>query len=296
MALAPTSTEPQLSASKLAIIALHSTAFYVLAYLVMHSVVQLAEVAMSYVFVIPTIMTPSKLQFTIQEHEWRRSAVILIFAIGQTLALLLAGYFFLKLQPASEQRGLKKSFYVWLVIHGCNQFFGAMPADNFVRDGFWCSPRWLFTYSNIPAVGLGFVFAIVCLLIGYKLSLSFLKTCDSISLIRLDNRPTLIWTMIFAPWALGTLVINACKFPVMTILEQTHQLSILLILISLAVGCRYEMHEMTVQAPRRTTLSKKLLGVTLAILIAYRLILQPGIHINPHGYSSYPGREIADKL
>jgi uncharacterized membrane protein YciS (DUF1049 family) len=296
MALAPTSQEPQLTTGKLAIIAFNSTALYVLAYLIMHTVVQLSEVAMSYKYVIPTIITPSQLNFIIQDNEWRRSAVILIFAVGQTLALLLAGFFFLQLQSASERRGLAKGFYIWLVIHGCNQFFGAMAADNFVRQGFWLSPRWLFWYSNIPAVGLGFAFAMTCMVIGYKLSLPFLKTCDSISLIRLENRPTLIWTMIFAPWFLGTLLINACKFPVMTLLEHSHQLSILLILISMAVGCRYDMHEMTVQAPRRTSLSNRLIITMVVVLIAYRLVLQQGIHVNPHGYRFYPGREVADRI
>lgn len=295
MAFAPDFEENRTGSTRITAILLNSTAFYVLAYLLMHVIVQLSEILVAYRFTIPSIWMPSKIYFRIQDPDWRRSAVILTYATGQTICAALAFFFFLRLQGEQEKRGLKKSFYVWLVLHGCNQFFGAMAADNFLREGFWYSPRWMFWHSNIPAVGLGFLFANICLVIGYKLSLPFLKTCDSISLMRLPNRMQLIWTMIFGPWVLGTLLIELLKVPVMTPLEHSHQLSMLLLLIPLAVGCRFQMYEMTVDSPKRVRLSRVLLMWTLLVMVAFRLILNNGIFFKPRHYSNYPGRQVADR-
>lgn len=296
MALAPATFEPRISTAKLASILLNSAALYVLAYLLMHVVVQISEIILAYRYVIPTIWNPSKLNFRIQDSEWRRSSVVIIFAVGQVICLLLAGFFMLRLRDATEKRGLLKLFYAWLVLHGCNQFFGAMVADNFVRDGLWLSPRYLFITTNIPAVTAGFVSANLCLLIGYKLSLPFLKTCDSITLMRLENRPLLVWTTIFGPWLVGTLLINLCKAGAITILEESHLFSMLLLLIPMAVGVRFEMHEMTIQAPRRPRLERWLVLLTVAVLVVFRLALHKGIYFKPHGHLNYPGLEVVDRI
>ncbi|MBC7446715.1 MAG: hypothetical protein H7330_01495 [Hymenobacteraceae bacterium] len=296
MALALPSSDSRIAPAKLFSILLNSAALYVLAYTVMHVALQLTEIILAYRYVIPTIWYPSKLNFRIQDLDWRRSTVVIVFALGQTLCLFLAGFFMLRLRDASEKGGMLKLFYAWLVLHGCNQFFGAMVADNFVRDGFWLSPRFLFTTTNIPAVTAGFLFANLCLLIGYKLSLPFLKTCDSITLMRLENRPALIWTTIFGPWAVGTLAINLCKLNAITILEESHLFSILLLLIPMAVGVRFEMHETTSEAPRRPRLARGLMLGTILVLIAFRLVLHKGVYFRPHGYMNYPGLEVVNKL
>ncbi len=296
MALAPAPFEPRIATGKLASLILNSAALYVLAYLLMHIILQVSEITAASRYVIPTIWNPSKLNFRIQDLEWRRSSVVIIFAVGQVICLLVAGYAMLRLRDATEKRGLAKLFWAWLVIHGCNQFFGAMVADNFVRDGFWLSPRYLFITTNIPAVTAGFLSANLCLLIGYKLSLPFLKTCDSITLMRLENRSLLVWTTIFGPWIVGTLAINLCKINAITILEESHLFSILLLLIPMAVGVRFEMHEETVQAPRRPRLERLLVLFTIVVLATFRLVLHKGIYFKPYGYLNYPGTEVVDKL
>lgn len=289
-------SDSRISVSKLFSIMLNSAALYVLAYLIMHVVVQVSEILAAYRYIIPTIWNPSKLNFRIQDPEWRRSSVVVIFAVGQVVCLLLAGFFMLRLRNALEKRGLLKVFYVWLVLHGCNQFFGAMVADNFARDGFWLSPRYLFITTNVPAVGLGFLFANLCLIIGYKMSLPFLKTCDSITLMRLENRPSLIWTTLLGPWLIGTLAIILCKINAITILELSHLASILLLLVPLAVGMRFEMHEMTVESPSRPRLARGLVLFTVGVLVAFRLVLNDGVYFKPHGYMNYPGAAVVDKL
>ena len=296
MASSLSPSESRIGTWKLVTIALNSAAIYVLAYILVFGVLQLSQAAMAYRYVIPTILHPSKLNYLIQDPEWRRSIIVIVFSTGPVLCLLLAVVALFRLRSTLEDRGSAKVFYAWVVLHGCNQFFGAMVADNFLRDGFWLAPAYLVITSTVPAIALGFLFANLCLVIGYKLSLPFLKTCDSISLMRLENRPKLIWITIFAPWAIGTLAVNLSKIGTMTMLEAAHSLVILLLLIPMAVGIRFEMHELTVPAPRRPRLERVLIVSALTALIGWRAITHKGIYFKPHGYRSYPGRDVVDKV
>lgn len=286
---------PRATFAKVGAQILNSTAIYILAYLVCHIVVQGSEILVAYQYNIHTIWNPSKINFLIPDPDWRRSAVVLTYGVGQTLCLILAVVAMLRLQTEVEQRGLWKVFLIWVAIHGFNQFFGAMVTDNFLREGFWYSPRWLLWWSDAPAAGLGFFFANAALITGYLLSSTFLRTCDSISLMRLDNRWLLIGSLIFAPWILGTLFINLTKFPkvdfhplrfspVITMLEQSHQLSVLLFLFPLALGCRYQMYEMTVERPRATRTRWDVILLTLAAMATFRLVLHRGVRFDPKGW------------
>ena len=293
MALAPVASDNRLSFAKLSSMLLNATALYVLAYMLTQMVVQATQIYLAFMYLIPTIWYPSKVNFRIQDSEWRRAAIIIIFSAGQVLTLIMAFFFMTRLPSAHERRGLLKVFYMWLVLHGFNQFFGAMVADTFLSTGFWLPPRYLFISSEVPAVTLGFIFANVGLVIGYKMALPFLKTCDSISLMRLENRVPLIWTTIFGPWLLGTALICLCKIGKITGMELSHLVSILLLLIPMAVGIRFEMHEQTVQYPRRPRLHRVLVLLTLLFLGAYRLVFDKGIFFKPRGYLNYPGYDAA---
>jgi hypothetical protein len=289
---------------KLTSIALNSAALYVLTYLISHLIVHAAQVATSSYYIIPNIWRIGKLMFRIQDPEWRRSMVVIIFASGQTLCLILAGLALMRLRTSLLKRGLQKLFWAWMLLHLCNQFFGAMAADNFTRAGFWYSPRFLFITSNVPAVAAGFVCSLVCLFIGYKMSLPFLRTCDSITLMQLQNRSQLIWVTVFAPWLIGTVTVLGLKFddifqrgaPIYW-LELGHLVSIMLLLIPMAVGMRFEMHEMTVEFPRKPKLSWPLIITALLVMGTMRLIFRgDGIFIKPKGYLNYPGREVAERI
>lgn len=289
MALAPIPSDNRLTFAKLASILLNSAALYVAAYMLMQFVVQATQATLAYRYSIPTIWYPSRLNFRIQDPEWRRAAIVVVFSAGQIVALIPTIFFLFRLPAAQEERGLLKVFYMWMVLHGLNQFFGAMVVDNFLSTGFWLAPRYLFLSSEVPAVTLGFLFANLCLLFGYKLALPFLHTCDSISLMRLDNRTALVWTTIFGPWFVGTLLINLCKLGTISGLELAHLVSILILLIPMAVGVRFEMHEQTVQNPLRPRLNKTLLLLTLLSLGLFRFVFEKGIFFKPHGYLNYPG-------
>ncbi len=279
--------EERPSSDKLVALLVNSTATYLLAYLIVHVIVQGAEILVAYQYRIHSIWNLSRLDFLIPDPDWRRSAVILTYSVGQTICMLLGIISFLLLQRLNEGRGLGKVFAAWLCLHGFNQFFGAMASDNFLHEGFWYSPRWLFWHSNIPVIGLGFLFANICLLIGYRLSMPFLKTCESRSLLRMQNRGLLIMTLIFGPWVFGTALIELLKFPGITWLERSHQLSMLLLLIPLAIGVRFQMHDTMSVRPRPTTIAWRMVMLTLVVMLLFRGIFQTGRRFDPVGWPEH---------
>ncbi|GAA4386804.1 hypothetical protein [Hymenobacter koreensis] len=264
---------------KALIAGLNATVLYVLAYLLANTLYQAATVAMAVRLSIRGVWELERVKFLIADGEWVRIAVLAVYSVGPLLCAGLgvaAALWFW--YSARLKRGLLKLFLVWVALHCCNLFFGAMVADTFTENGFWYIPSWLFLAGNGPNIAVAVVFGLIQMVLGYFAAILFLQSHDSITLMKYVNRRVLIYATLFAPWLVGSLVLALAKFPHFGRNEQLHFATMLLLLAPLSFAAANELFEFTLEAPQKTRIAWGLVVLALVVLVAMRLVLGPGIH------------------
>ena len=238
-------------AEKQKIYAFNSTLLFVFTYLIMYGVNQLVTLFMARLNHIPTELFPGHLDFKIQDNAWQVSEVVSTYGPGPVACFflaLLSAFIFNKIKQLG---GLRKLFYLWLMLHGFNFMLGGLIAGTVARGGFWYAVRWSIP-SDTVTWGLCVFFGLLLLLIGFLAAPGFLISCDSITLIQFENRRKLLNAMVVWPWFLGSLVIFLLKFPDLTYVDGLLHLTLLLILVPAYLFSLGNPISETVEEPHKT--------------------------------------------
>ncbi|KAA9339764.1 hypothetical protein F0P96_03875 [Hymenobacter busanensis] len=265
---------------KALIAGLNATVLYVLAYLLTTTAYQLATIRMARRLSIPLTWHLERVEFRITNPEWWRVAVLAVYSVGPLVCFLLGTAALLVFwYRARQQRGLLKQFLLWLALHCCNMFFGAMVADTFTQSGFWYIPSWLFLAGNVPNVIVAVVFGLIQVALGYFAAVLFLQSHDSISLMKYRNRAVLLVSTLLAPWVLGSVIVALLKWPALTLNEELHFATMVLLIGPLALAAANQLFEFTLPVPQKTRIAWELVGLLAAVLLLFRVVLGHGISL-----------------
>ncbi|MCB2410062.1 hypothetical protein [Hymenobacter lucidus] len=265
------------ASTKTTISALNSTIIYLLAYLLVNGLHQLATVRMAVRLGIPGVWRVSSIRFSISDPEWWRTAVLAVYGVGPAVCAvvgLAAALWFWKRERG--KRGLRKLLLVWIAFHACNLVLGAMVGDTFTESGFWYVPSWLFLAGNIPNIIVAVLCGLLQMVVGYFAAVGFLQTHDSITLMQYQNRRKLIFATILVPWVAGSVLLALFKYPDLSLNERLHFGTMGLLLLPLALACSNELFEFTVKAPQKTQLASGWLVLTLLLALGWWLTLSGG--------------------
>ncbi|MBF9238835.1 hypothetical protein I2I05_15640 [Hymenobacter sp. BT683] len=208
--------------------------------------------------------------------EWWRRAIIVVYGVGPALCLVLGIAAFLWFwQRARAQRGLFKLLLLWVAFHSLNAVFGALLADTFTLSGFYYVPDWLFNMGKTPAMVTACLFGLVQLVLGYFGSMAFLQAHDSRTVMRYTNRKQMVLFTLMTPWVVGGLFISLTKLPYLSIQEVLHLLIIGLLLVPMALGCLNETFSETVERALPTHVAWGLVGLAVLVAVAWRFALSP---------------------
>ncbi|MEI6062770.1 MAG: hypothetical protein WCR72_18855 [Bacteroidota bacterium] len=196
---------------------LHSTAYFILAFMLIYMIYQVVTIAVASSYRIPIIWYYYQLKFPLYTYSplYTRSAMVFIFAIGPITSLMLALVF---LRMYFSKNALVKRFqlfYLWGFICGCNMFFGAYIAGFFTRTEFIYTSEWLFMSNvfDIEEIVFTVVSFIMMLIIGRILTPLFLVSSGSVTLISPENRFFFIITQVIFPWIAGMIILLLITLP-----------------------------------------------------------------------------------
>ena len=273
----PTEATPS-STPKFVISAVNGTVLYVLAYLLINGLQQLATVLMAMQLRVPGSWNLSTINYSLTNGQWWRVAVVAIYGVGPLVAAVagLAAYqWYWRRQRA--RRGLLKLLLIWLALHACNAVFGALASDTVLHAGFYYVPAWLFQLGNIVNGALAVLAGLAQVVIGYYASVAFLQAHDSRTVMEYPNRRRMVFSTIVVPWLAGSLLLVLAKAPALSLLEGLHFGAMALLLGPMALGCLNELFSSTVRSPLQTRVAWGLLGVLGLLLLGWRLLLSPPI-------------------
>jgi hypothetical protein len=260
-----------------------STAWYVLAALIIYIIYQSVTITVAHAYDIPVIWRYNRLVFPLYTWSplYTRQALVVIFAAGPVIVLLLALFalrlFFLKRRSKSRFN----LFFLWMFIHGINMFFGAYIAGILTRTEFVYASEWLFMSNpgDIEEIIFGILSIAALIITGRQSVLMFLLSSGSITLVKPRYRLFFVISFIILPWVAGIVLFFVITLPhyyIPLILKTLTPGMIVLPTLIRYNSIEYEtLHESGLI--RRRSFRWGVVIFVIALLFFYRLILNWGI-------------------
>ena len=266
---------------------LHSTAYLILAFMLIYVVYQGITILVASSYRIPVIWYYYRLKFPLYTFSplYTREALVVIFAMGPIMSLMLA-FVFLKLYFTTNVI-LKRFqlFYLWAFICGANMFFGAYISGVLTRTEFLYASEWLFmTRHMFDTVEIVFtaIAIVIMVTIGRMVTPLFLLSSGSVTLVKPEFRLFFILSQVIFPWITAMMVLFLITLPtwyfpliLKTILPGLMLVPSLFLYNSLQFD---SIHQSGVI--QRTYFKWSIVIVVVAVLFFYRLILGFGIRVS----------------
>lgn len=262
---------------------LQSSAWCLLAALITYIAYQAVTIIVAGAYQIPVIWQYNRLTYPLYTWSplYTRQALVVIFASGPVICMLLAllgiGLFF-----RSKQSKIKyHNFFLWLFIHGINMFFGSYISGILTRTEFVYASEWLFLSNpfDIEELIFGIISLATLVLTGRLVSVMFLLSSGSVTLVQPKYRQFFSISAIFIPWITLVIVFFLITLPdyYVPLIIKTLTPGFIVIPAVLAAGsAKYEsIHDSGLI--RRRTFRWSIIILAAALLFFYRVIFNWGI-------------------
>jgi len=263
-----------------------SAAWYLLAALIIYVIYQAVTILIANAYDIPVIWRYSRLVFPLYTWSplYTRQALVVIFAAGPVVVLLLALFSLRMFFAKSKSKSRFNHFFLWTFIHGINMFFGAYIAGILTRTEFVYASEWLFLSNpgDIEEIIFGILSIAALIITGRQSVLLFLLSSGSITLVRPRYRLFFVISFIILPWIAGVILFFVITLPhyyVPLILKTLTPGLVVLPTLIRYNSIEYEtLHESGLI--RRRSFRWGVIIFVIALLFFYRLILNWGIEFD----------------
>lgn len=265
---------------------LHSTAYLVLAFILIYVIYQAITILVASSYDIPIVWYYYQLQFPLYTYSplYTRIALVVIFAAGPIMSLMIA-FFFLR-SYFNEHHFFRrfKLFYLWGFVCGINMFFGAYIAGFFTRTEFIYTSEWLFM-SHVFAIE-EIVFTVISfsmlIIVGRIVTPLFMLSSGSVTLIKPEFRLHFIISVVILPWitAVGILfLITLPNYYIPLIIKTITPGLIVIPTLFLFSAHRYENIHKSGEI-RHSYFKWSVIIIVVAVLFFYRFILSYGLRVS----------------
>jgi hypothetical protein len=264
---------------------LHSTAYFIFAFMFIYIVYQVVTIMVASSFNIPVVWYYYELKFPLYTYSplYTRSALVTIFAAGPIMSLMF-GFLFLKLFFAKNT--LIKRFqllWLWGFICGSNMFFGAYIAGFFTRTEFIYTSEWLFMSNvfDVEEIIFTIISFVMMLIIGRIVTPLFLLSSGSVTLVKPEFRLFFVISQVILPWLTGMVILFLITLPtyyIPLVIKTFTPVLVLLPSLYLYDSLQYEnIHRSGVI--QHNYFRWSIVIAAIALLFFYRIILTWGLKV-----------------
>lgn len=259
-------------------IIINSTAFYLLAYLAVHSLYQFSTITASNIFDIPNTLFYNRIGFNVNPEAWTFDAVKVIYSAGNVMLLLIAVTFLVVVIKTLEFNGLLRMLFLWGFVHATAMLFGSFVIGAFNFEGFGIVLSYLYLADTAKMLIL-FVGLILLLGIGMAMVKAMLFSANSYyNFLTTEMRPTFRRDQFIIPYVISTLFLLALKYP-LSLYETLMIFMPVFILLPLFWGIRRLPVYYFEEESKSIHISVKLVFSTIIIYTLYRIVLSSGVNI-----------------
>jgi hypothetical protein len=256
----------------------NSTAFYLLAYLMVFLLFQLTTIIASNIFDIPNTLYYNRIGFNVRPEAWTFDSIKVIYSAGNILLFLLAVSLLVIIIKALELNGLLRLFVIWSFIHSISMLFGSFVIGAFAFEGFGIVLSYFYLADTAKMILL-FIGLLLLLGIGMGMVKVYLFSANIyFNFLSPKMRPAFRRNQFVLPYLISTLLLFAIKYPLS--LYQTLMLimpGIILMPLYWGIG-RYPVFYFE-ETEKSIKINYWLVFIAVTVLILFRLGLGRGINI-----------------
>jgi hypothetical protein len=258
---------------------IHSTVFFVSAYLLVFLIKMLTSAISGLFFEYSSILYHYEVFWMVKPEEWFGDSVKLIYASGPIIALILAVFFAIFFSYIQTDRNLSKLFILWFFMHAFNAFFGALLIGSLFGRGFGYAIIWSYI-SDTEKVIYSIISITALFLLGVFTSRSFLISANTyFTKLEKNRQRAFIWAQAILPFLFGNILIGLIMYPRILLYDMTVSLTLFIAIIPIAIGHRFSRSLYFDEEPVKIYYRPLPLILIPLLIIFYRVILGFGIII-----------------
>jgi hypothetical protein len=268
-----------LGKGKYLIILLNSTFIFLLAYLFVFLLKEMAFVIAAGSFDIKAVMMYYDVEYLIRSRDWTEDAVKVVFSTGPVFAFMLTLISLTIFALASHETWSARLFIMWVFLHTFTQSFGEMIFGAILNQGF----GWVLAYLYFSDTGkMLFVVGILLGMLSGGLFLSrFMLLTGNIYFNNIGkvNRGPFLMSQIFLPFLIGTGMIILIKQPLKNSFELIVEGSMLLVLLPAILRARFSNDLFFDEEPRKIRIKWVWIFLTIVAFLLFRIWFWKGVRI-----------------
>ncbi|MGA2824173.1 MAG: hypothetical protein ABSE72_11675 [Bacteroidales bacterium] len=268
-----------LGKGKYLIILLNSTFIFLLAYLFVFLLKEMAAVIAASTFDIKSVMMYYDVEYLIRSRDWTVDAIKLVFSVGPFFAIMLTLIAVIIFAISSHENWTVRLFIMWVVLHAFTQSFGEMIFGALLNQGF----GWVLAYLYVDETAkMLLVVGILLGMLSGGLFLSrFILLTGNIyfNTIGKVNRIPFLMSQIFLPFLIGTGIIILVKQPLINSFELVVEGSMFFIILPAMLRARFSNDLFFDEEPRKIRIKWVWVLITLASFILFRIYFWKGVRI-----------------
>jgi hypothetical protein len=268
-----------LGKGKYLIILLNSTFIFLLAYLFVFLLKEMAVVIAAGSVDIKAVMMYYDVEYLIRSRDWTEEAVKVVFSTGPLIAFMLTLISLTIFALASHENHTARLFIMWVFLHAFTQSFGEMIFGALLNQGF----GWVLAYLYFNDTGkMLLVVGILLGMLSGGLFLSrFLLLTGNIYFNNIvkSNRSPFLMSQFFLPFLIGTGMIILVKQPLKNGFELVVEGSMLLVLLPAILRARFSNDLFFDEEPRKIRIKWVWIFLTIVAFLLFRIWFWKGVRI-----------------
>jgi hypothetical protein len=200
--------------SRRVMIAINSTIMYLLAFLIIYFIYQMAAIFMANNFGISGVLYYYQVFWPIGNSSplwFPYYKVILITGAGPFISLI-TGLIVFRIFVPRLKNPITKLFFLWIALHALNMFFGGFVSGVTTSDGFGYVALWL-RMNIVFRIFFSLIFLFGLAAFGYHSTRYFLETALSPSFLKSEKRRQFLIYHALVPSILGAAIIILIRMP-----------------------------------------------------------------------------------
>jgi hypothetical protein len=268
-----------LGKGKYLIILLNSTFIFLLAYLFVFLLKEMAVSLSAGSFNIKAVMMYYDVEYLIRSRDWTVEAVKVVFSTGPLIAFMLTLISLTIFALASHESWSFRLFIIWIFLHAFTQSFGEIIFGALLNQGFgWVLAYLYFNDTEKMLLVVGILLGMLS--VGLFLSRFLLLTGNIyFNNITKSNRGPFLMSQIFLPFLIGTGMIILVKQPLMNGFELVVNGSMILVILPAILRARFTNNLFFDEEPRRIRIKWVWIFVTIGCFLLFRIYFWRGVRL-----------------